>query len=92
MRVSILNAACALGNEQCLQEAANRFNAWLANPSQRPSPDLRSIIYNYGMQQAGNEEVWDKVLDIFVAEQDAQEKLKLMEALSYIQVPWILQR
>ena len=92
LRVTVLSSACGLGNEECLQEAATRFTAWLANPSVRPSPDIRSIVYYYGMQQTGNEKVWNQVLELFVAEQDAQEKIKLMEALAAVQVPWILQR
>ena len=90
--MNVLAASCSLGNEQCLQEAAARFSAWLANPTVRPNPDIRSAVYYYGMQQAGNEKVWDQVLVLFVNEPDAQEKVKLMEALAAVQIPWILQR
>ncbi|KAI8123265.1 Glutamyl aminopeptidase [Lucilia cuprina] len=92
LRVTILNAACGYGNSEALEEAGKRFNEWLSNPSVRPNPDIRSTVYYYGMKVAGNEETWNQVFDLFVTEQDAQEKVKLMEALAAINEPWILQR
>ncbi|XP_055901791.1 uncharacterized protein LOC129938333 [Eupeodes corollae] len=92
LRVSILDAACSFGHDKCLQEAGSRFTAWLSNPSVRPKPDLRSIIYLRGMSVAGNEETWQQMWDIFKAETDASEKAKLMQGLSGIKEPWILQR
>ena len=92
LRTTILDAACSWGNDQCLKEAATRFSAWLAKPASLPNPDIRSIVYNYGMEQMGNEKSWNQVLALFVNEQDAQEKMKLMKCLSSVQIPWILQR
>lgn len=68
------------------------FKKWLENPTQKPHPDLRASVYYFGMQSIGNEQIWNQVWDIFVKEQDAQEKVKLMSALSTVQVPWILNR
>uniref|UniRef100_A0A1I8PGY6 glutamyl aminopeptidase n=1 Tax=Stomoxys calcitrans TaxID=35570 RepID=A0A1I8PGY6_STOCA len=92
LRVTILNAACGYGEPEALEEAGQRFTAWLANPAERPKPDIRSTVYYYGMQSVGNEESWNQVWELFLAETDAQEKLKLMEALAAIKEPWILQR
>ena len=92
MRFTILDTACAFGHQQSLQEAATRFKAWLANPSVRPHPDIRETVYYYGMMEVGNEAKWQQVWDLFVAEQDASEKSKLMYGLASIQVPWILSR
>ncbi|XP_011291903.2 glutamyl aminopeptidase isoform X2 [Musca domestica] len=92
LRVTVLNAACGYGVPEALDEAGKRFTEWLANPSERPNPDIRSTVYYYGMQSIGNEQSWNQVWDLFVAEQDAQEKIKLMEALAAIKEPWILQR
>ncbi|XP_065354225.1 glutamyl aminopeptidase-like isoform X3 [Calliphora vicina] len=92
LRVTILNAACGYGNNEALEEAGKRFTEWLVNPEVRPNPDIRSTVYYYGMKVAGNEETWNQVFDLFVAEQDAQEKVKLMESLAAINEPWILQR
>ncbi|XP_075149879.1 glutamyl aminopeptidase-like isoform X1 [Haematobia irritans] len=92
LRVTILNAACGYGEPEALEEAGQRFTAWLANPSDRPNPDIRSTVYYYGMQSVGNENIWNQVWELFLAETDAQEKLKLMESLAAINEPWILQR
>ncbi|XP_017084638.2 glutamyl aminopeptidase [Drosophila eugracilis] len=82
LRVSILTTACALGVSDCLEQAAQHFNAFLLNPTSRPSPDLREIIYYYGIQQSTSQSDWEKLFDIFVTETDASEKLKLMYGLS----------
>ncbi|EDW42337.1 glutamyl aminopeptidase [Drosophila sechellia] len=82
LRVSILTAACALGVPDCLQQASERFNTFLQTPTSRPSPDLREIVYYYGMQQSTSQSSWDQLFQLFVAETDASEKLKLMYGLS----------
>ena len=92
LRATILSAACSFGNENALKEAASRFQVWLKNPSMPPHPDIRLIVYVYGMQQMGCEKVWDRVLKIYLAEENAQEKSKIMQALAAVEIPWILQR
>lgn len=92
LRVTILTTACSLGLPACLTEASNRFTNWLENPSDRPHPDIRETVYYYGMFALGNEQIWNRVWDLFVAETDASEKVKLMYGLSAIQEPWIISR
>ncbi|XP_067616962.1 glutamyl aminopeptidase-like [Eurosta solidaginis] len=90
LRVAILSAACSLGLEDCLTEAAQRLNAWLIYPTQRPYPDTRTTIYNYGMQSSGNENSWKNMWELYLSETDASERRKLMGGLASIQVPGIL--
>ncbi|XP_059219771.1 glutamyl aminopeptidase [Stomoxys calcitrans] len=92
LRVTILSAACSLGLPTCLSQASQEFNKWLENPNERPHPDVRETIYYYGMFDSGDEEKWNKMWDLFVNEEDASEKAKLMYGLSAVQVPWILSR
>ncbi|XP_001358398.3 glutamyl aminopeptidase [Drosophila pseudoobscura] len=92
LRVTALSAACSLGLESCLSEVGEQFNSWLVKPDERPKPDLRETIYYYGMQSVGNQEIWEKVWELFVNEADASEKSKLMYGLAAVQEPWILQR
>lgn len=92
LRVSILKASCAFGHPHALEEAHKRFVEWLKNTEERPHPDIRNAVYYYGMQIGGTEQIWQQVWELFVNEQDAQEKVKLMEALAAINEPWILQR
>ncbi|XP_017144401.1 glutamyl aminopeptidase [Drosophila miranda] len=87
LRVSILSAACSLGLPDCLDQAAQSFNTWLQNPTaaNRPAPDLREIVYYYGMQQSTSNSDWDKLFELFLEETDASEKLKLMYGLAGVQ-------
>lgn len=89
--MTVLSLACSLGIEDCIKEATTRFDDFLKK-NVKPHPDLREVVYYYGMVHSGSEEVWDDMWDIFVKEQDANEKAKLMDGLSAIQVPWILKR
>uniref|UniRef100_A0A034VK36 glutamyl aminopeptidase n=1 Tax=Bactrocera dorsalis TaxID=27457 RepID=A0A034VK36_BACDO len=91
-RVKILSLAGRFDYQPMLTEAATRFTEWLSNPSVRPDPDTRTIVYYYGMQSVGNENSWNQVWELFINESDAQEKVKLMEALAAVNSPWILQR
>lgn len=70
------------------------FNDWLNGTplTVRPHPDLRTYVYYYGMKNIGNEDHWNKVLDIFAKESDASEKAKLQSALAAIDDPIVLER
>ncbi|XP_030370374.1 uncharacterized protein LOC115620994 [Scaptodrosophila lebanonensis] len=92
LRVTALSAACSLGLESCLTEVGVQFNSWLATPNERPNPDVREIVYYYGMLSVGNQEIWEAVWKLFIAETDASEKSKLMYGLAAVQEPWLLQR
>lgn len=58
----------------------------------RPHPDLRSLVYYYGMKSVGTEKEWEIMWKLFVDEQDAVEKVKLMNGLAAIKESWILQK
>ncbi|XP_044317734.1 glutamyl aminopeptidase-like, partial [Drosophila rhopaloa] len=92
LRIKVLSSACSLGHESSLQQAVTLFNQWLASPETRPSPDIRDVVYYYGLQQVNTEAAWDQVWKLYLDETDAQEKLKLMNCLAAVQVPWLLQR
>ncbi|KAH8312022.1 hypothetical protein KR044_009052 [Drosophila immigrans] len=94
LRVSVLTAACSLGLPDCLSQAAQRFSTWVQNPTaaNRPAPDLREVVYYYGMQETNSESNWEKLLEIFKAEADANEKLKLMQGLAGVQDAQLLYR
>lgn len=86
-----MSLACSLGVGDCIKEATVRFDG-IFKKNEKPQPDLREVVYYYGMVHSGSEDVWDQMWGIYVKEQDANEKAKLMEGLSAIQVPWILKR
>ncbi|XP_023035875.2 uncharacterized protein LOC6650874 [Drosophila willistoni] len=94
LRVSIISAACSLGLPDCLTTAAQLFNNYLNNPTDanKPSPDLREIVYYFGMQQLSSESSWEQLFDLFKSETDASEKLKLMYGLSGVQDAQLIYR
>lgn len=64
----------------------------LNDTKKRPSPDVRSTIYYYGMKTNGNEQNWDTVWKLYLNETDAQEKALLIQSLSAIKDADILKR
>lgn len=92
LRVTVVGFACAIGQPECVKEAGDRFDKWLSNSTIRPTPDIRSIVYYYGMKANGNEQNWEAVWNLYLKETDASEKVKLMSALSAVQNPTLLTR
>jgi glutamyl aminopeptidase len=88
-RVTILSLACALDYNDALEQARTQFNDWISDTSLDISPNLRSIIYRYGMVTA-DESTWNKLFEVFAQESDANEKLKLMNGLANIRIPSLL--
>ncbi|EAA08434.6 AGAP003077-PA [Anopheles gambiae str. PEST] len=81
LRTTILDLACSFGHPACLEEASKQFRGWL-NAGAVIHPDLRSVVYTYGIQSGVTVADWDKVLERFRQENDANEKTKLMVALA----------
>lgn len=77
-----------------MQEVGKRFREWLEKDplNERPHPDLRSLIYVYGMKSVGTADDWQKMFKIFADEQDASEKAKLQAGLAAIQDQVILEQ
>nr|CAD7397386.1 unnamed protein product [Timema cristinae] len=90
--VKILSLACEYGLPECLQEVSRRFSSWVSNPDRKPPPDLRTIIYHYGMFSTGGEDIWDKMWQMYMNETDAQERTKLLYGLASVPEPWLLHR
>lgn len=83
LRTTVLNFACSVGLPECLEKAGAEFDSWLAS-GVPPQPDLRNIIYYYGMSAVGDAEKWEKMWAIYKNEMDASEKTKLVYGLSAI--------
>ncbi|XP_049821502.1 aminopeptidase A isoform X3 [Aethina tumida] len=91
-RVVILGLACAVDHEDCLKEVKSKFDEWIASPATVVlSQDLRGLIYRYGMKTA-DEATWEKLFEVFKAETDSNEKLKLLYGLASINDTAILQK
>lgn len=92
LRVTVLGFACAFGYAPCLKTVGDEFNKWISNSTVRPTPDLRSLIYYYGILANGKEENWNIVWNLYLNETDASEKAKIMSALSAVQDPILLKQ
>jgi len=46
----------------------------------------------YGMQEDGNEEIWDKLWNIYLNASEPAEKLKLLKALTQTRLVWLIHR
>ncbi|KAL7300763.1 hypothetical protein TKK_0006740 [Trichogramma kaykai] len=93
LRVVVLGLACAVGHKECKEDVGAMFKAWINDEEDvRPHPDIRSLVYYYGMKYAGGEKEWNVMFDRFAKETDAAEKAKLMNGLSAVQSSYILKK
>ncbi|XP_012276537.1 glutamyl aminopeptidase [Orussus abietinus] len=93
LRTVILNLACLAGHQNCLNEVQKMFSSWIHHSSDvRPPPDIRALVYYYGMNYVGDEFAWEIMFQRFVNEKDSNEKLKLMRGLAGIRSAWVLNR
>lgn len=93
LRTSVLDLACSVGHEECLEDAGNIFKSWIQDSNDvRPHIDIRALVYYYGMHHVGDEASWNTMFRRFVAETDSTEKLKLMRGLAGIRSDWILNK
>ncbi|XP_058060069.1 aminopeptidase A-like [Anopheles bellator] len=82
LRTTVLDLACSFEHSECLAEAGKLFNLWLKEDG-TIHPDIRSVVYTYGIQSSGVSVAdWERVLERYKQENDANEKTKLMTALA----------
>ncbi|XP_066157252.1 glutamyl aminopeptidase-like isoform X3 [Euwallacea fornicatus] len=82
-RVVVLSLSCSVDHSECLTQVREKFNTWINDTSKPLSPDLRSIVYKYGVVNADTA-TWDKLLAVYQKEPDASEKLKLINGLANV--------
>ncbi|CAH1127177.1 unnamed protein product [Ceutorhynchus assimilis] len=90
-RIVVLSLACTVDHTECLSQAQEKFNTWINDTSEALSQDLRSIVYKYGMVNA-DEATWNKLLQVYLSETDASEKLKLINGLANVKDVSLLKR
>ena len=81
----VLNQLCSLGDSECLTMASQMFQKWTTD-GVAVDVNLRSVVYNYGMAGSRDFQTWSWMLERYKAEGNPQEKLKLLRALSSVQV------
>lgn len=75
-----------------METVAIKFTTWIRDQNERINPDLREIVYHYGMMSVGSLESWNKMWSVFKNETDLQEKNRLMRGLAGIRESWIIQK
>lgn len=107
-RIDVLGLACAVNHEKCLTEAQTQFNEWILNRqplsqdlrglaykygiSPRCSAFTRFKICCISGMRNSNESTWETLLEIYKTENDANEKLKLIYGLAYVNNVTLLSR
>ncbi|XP_039305281.1 glutamyl aminopeptidase-like isoform X2 [Solenopsis invicta] len=89
VRPTVIALACATGSEKCLQRAGDLFKDWLL--LKKPQhPDIRELIYYYGMRYRSDPDEWRAMFEVFKDESDPSEKNKIMMGLAGIKSTTIL--
>ena len=91
-RNNILSLACRHGLTVCRQEAAALFSSWITDQSFYIHPDIRALVYKYGMGETSDPGSWEIMFQRYLQETNAQQKKKLLYGLAFIKEPWVLQR
>ena len=91
LRVDGVYAACGVRNKECLSKTKELFDKWIKNDSFQVIPDLRSVVYFYGISQNGEKE-WDIAFNRLQKTNVASERRKLMYGLAGTSEPWIINR
>ncbi|XP_070159038.1 aminopeptidase A isoform X2 [Polyergus mexicanus] len=89
VRIIVLEFACAIEHKECLKEAGCIFMDWLTL-KKMPHPDIRELVYYYGMRYISQEDDWYVMFEYFKDETDPIEKNKLMKGLAGIKSTEIL--
>ncbi|XP_047509219.1 glutamyl aminopeptidase isoform X1 [Pieris napi] len=93
LRTRVLTLAASSGLPDAERRVRNMFLNWLNSHGTNTiiEPDLRSLIYYYGMKHASAED-WEKLWALYLQEEDVQEQTKLRSALSAPEDVAILKR
>ncbi|GLH08107.1 Aminopeptidase, partial [Gryllus bimaculatus] len=79
LRAQVLARACGAAHASCLQDARDRLDAFLRR-AQEIEPDLRSVVYCYGVKEEGTD-VWEKLLSRLQLTENPGERSLLISAL-----------
>ncbi|XP_032874746.1 glutamyl aminopeptidase [Amblyraja radiata] len=90
LREDVLGLACRMGDIEALHNATSLFQEWLAG--KRIAPNLRLIVYRYGMQRIGNQTWWEYMFKMYQDTPLAQEKDKLLYGLASVEDVQLLDR
>ena len=88
LRTLILKKMCTYGSDASAK-AGEMLLDW-KNTGNKIDPNLREVVYRFGMKKVGDMGVWKWMLEKYRNESNAQEKQKLLLGLTSVSEPWIL--
>lgn len=91
MRANIIRLACDFGDPDCLRTATAKLRGWIDNGT-FISPNVRTYVYKYGMQEDGSEADWNFMWNKYTTETVPQEQVKLLYGLANTKHIWLLNR
>ncbi|KAK3089893.1 hypothetical protein FSP39_007417 [Pinctada imbricata] len=91
MRANLISLTCGMADKDCLENATSRFRNWLDNDLS-VSPNIRSLVYRYGMQSDGSAEDWDNLWNKYLTGTVPQEQIKLLYGMAHTRTVWLLVR
>ncbi|XP_041459849.1 aminopeptidase N-like isoform X2 [Lytechinus variegatus] len=101
-RINAVGTSCRYRNQDCLDYASDLYHMYMENDANNTAnlpdyeinpitPNLKTTVYCYGIQEGGQEE-WDFGWKKYGDTNDAAEQNKWLYALACSQSPWILSR
>ncbi|XP_014676853.1 PREDICTED: glutamyl aminopeptidase-like [Priapulus caudatus] len=91
LRPDLIELACWHGDAECIRVATDLFTSWLEAEAYL-HPDVRNLVYKYGMIAVGGTDEWEIMWQRYKSEINAQERINLMYGLANSRMPWVLQR
>ncbi|EDV28935.1 uncharacterized protein TRIADDRAFT_52305 [Trichoplax adhaerens] len=83
LRSLVVNSACLLGNQSCINYALTMFRNYMNNPANTAIPaNLRSVVFRYGIRYGGDAE-WNFLYNHFKHASNLNDKIRMMRALSF---------
>ncbi|XP_046691804.1 LOW QUALITY PROTEIN: glutamyl aminopeptidase [Silurus meridionalis] len=92
LRETVLDIACQMGDAEVLAEASAIFKKWINGTVSSVPVNLRLLVYQYGMKNAGTEASWEVMFEQYLRATLAQEKDKLLYGLASIENVSLLNR
>ena len=89
LRSTVLSQAGAYGDDEVLDQATARYQAYLKNASALP-PDLRGVVFSLSAQ-AGDEDTYNQLWELERQTDLQEEKIRLLLALARFTQPELLQ-
>ncbi|KAL2722861.1 glutamyl aminopeptidase-like [Vespula squamosa] len=95
LRVVILKIACSVKFDHCLDTATMKLKNFVeSNATQKLHPDIRSIVYSFGLFVPSEEaeSIFERMWEFFLRETDVQEKKRLLIRLAAVRNKDILNK